>query len=390
MDLHDFYVDLHIHIGRTISGRPVKITASKTLTLTNILKEASARKGLHMVGIIDSHVPEVLEELEQLVRDKKAYELEEGGVQYENVTLLLGSEIEIYDQHCKGPIHVLCFVPTIAKMHTFSQWFQKRVSNVTLSSQRMYGSAVELQEYVKDLGGLFIPAHIFTPFKSLYGKGVHQSLTEVFNPNLIDAVELGLSSDTSMANEIEELGEYTFLTNSDAHSLKKIAREYQKIRMIKPTFQELSLALSNKNGRKVVANFGMNPVLGKYYTTVCANCLQPTPFGEPCKHCGNKTIIKGVSERIKELRAEHPIKRERPNYIHHAPLEYLPTLGPKTYEKMLSQIGTEMYILHKATKEQLEKVCSKKLVQMIIKMREGELHFQAGGGGKYGKVVDKP
>src|SRR5699024_10601815 len=110
--------------------------------------------------------------------------------------------------------------------------------NITLSSQRYYGSANELQYKVKELSGLFIIAHVFTPFKSLYGKGVRTSLKEVFDPDLIDAIELGLSSDTSMADQIAELHDYTFVSNSDAHSLAKIAREYQEIIMEEPTFKE--------------------------------------------------------------------------------------------------------------------------------------------------------
>ena len=55
------------------------------------------------------------------------------------------------------------------------------------------------QKKVQDMGGLFIPAHIFTPHKSLYGKGVKSSLTEVFDPSMIDAVELGLSCDTAVS-----------------------------------------------------------------------------------------------------------------------------------------------------------------------------------------------
>src|SRR5690625_6682345 len=112
------------------------------------------------------------------------------------------------------------------------------MKNITLSSQRYYGSAKELQYKVKELEGLFIPAHVFTPFKSLYGKGVTESLTEVFDADLIDGIELGLSSDTKMADQIEELHRYTFLTNSDSHSLAKIGREYQQIKMMEPSFQE--------------------------------------------------------------------------------------------------------------------------------------------------------
>ena len=43
-------------------------------------------------------------------------------------------------------------------------------------------TGLELQKKVKELDGIFIPAHVFTPFKSLYGKGVNKSLIEVFDP----------------------------------------------------------------------------------------------------------------------------------------------------------------------------------------------------------------
>ena len=62
--MKNFYVDLHIHIGRNKQQQPVKITASKNLTLTHLLEEASDRKGMDMVGVIDCHAPLVLEELE--------------------------------------------------------------------------------------------------------------------------------------------------------------------------------------------------------------------------------------------------------------------------------------------------------------------------------------
>ena len=149
------------------------------------------------------------------------------------------------------------------------------MKNIHLSSQRIYVSGKELQQKVKELNGLFIPAHVFTPFKSLYGKGVKHSLTEVLNPEYIDGIELGLSSDTYMADGIAELHSYTFLSNSDAHSLGKIAREYQTIAMNEPTFTELKKALSHEDGRGIVANFGLDPLLGKYHQTVCEKCQYP-------------------------------------------------------------------------------------------------------------------
>lgn len=386
MNLSSYFVDLHIHIGRDYNNRPVKITGAKTLTLSNILKEADEKKGLDMVGVIDCHAPAVQAEIQELIDTKQAKELKDGGIQFKQVTLILGSEIEIYDENCKGPIHVLCFFPTLASMSAFAAWLRERMTNINLSSQRYYGSAKDLQYKVKELSGLFIPAHIFTPFKSLYGKGVQQSLREVLDDSLIDAVELGLSSDTYMVDGIDELNPYTFLTNSDAHSLGKMAREYQEVLMKTPSFKELYYAIHHVKGRKIVRNYGMNPLLGKYYHTVCKKCLHPAPKNEPCSNCGSLQRINGVKERIDMLKTNE-YSRERPTYVHQVPLDFIPSLGAKTYAKLLKAFGTEMNIIHRVSKEELEEVVPAKLAEMILANRNGELQIAAGGGGKYGKVV---
>ncbi|MCL6587213.1 MAG: endonuclease Q family protein [Anoxybacillus sp.] len=385
--MNNYYVDLHVHIGRTASGKPVKITGAKTLTLTNILHEAERVKGLHIVGIVDSHIPEVLDELEREMEANGWGEHEEGGVQAGNVTLLLGSEIEIYDEHCHGPIHVLAFMPTIASTRLFSEWLKKRVKNISLSSQRMYGTGRKLQEIVKQLEGLFIPAHAFTPFKSLYGSGVKESLTEVFEPDWIDAVELGLSADSEMADQIAELHRYPYLSNSDAHSLRKMAREYQIVRMHQPTFAELKMALQMENGRAIVANYGLNPKLGKYHQTVCERCFAPmNESDECCPSCGHRRYVKGVFQRIQELKMEGAPPK-RPPYIYQVPLEFIPGLGEKTYKKLLTHFGTEMHVLHQATNQQLIDVVGKKLAEAIVLARSGQLAITAGGGGQYGKIA---
>ena len=382
-----YFADMHIHIGRDMENRPVKITGAKNLTLTNILKESSRNKGMNLIGVIDCQVPNVQKEIRRLIEEGEARELPAGGIRFERVTLLLGSEIEVYDEYCHGPIHVLCFMPSLENMEQFTRWLAKRMKNVTLSSQRYYGTAKELQYKVKELEGIFIPAHIFTPFKSLYGKGVRRSLEEVFDPDLIDGVELGLSSDTEMADQIKELHRYTFLTNSDAHSLPKIGREYQMMQLQEPSFKEFYWALHQVKERKVIKNFGMNPKLGKYYTTVCSKCFTSVHKGSStCPKCGSDKIINGVADRIKELKDASGPDGNRPPYIYQVPLEYLPTLGPKTYKKLLQQFETEMNIIHHVSYEQLKEVITEKLAQSIIAMREGRLAIHAGGGGKYGTV----
>ncbi|WP_156647167.1 endonuclease Q family protein [Lentibacillus sp. JNUCC-1] len=387
--LKSVFADLHIHIGRDIYNKPVKITASSRLTLTNILKEASRNKGIQLIGIIDCHAPAVQEEIKTLLANEQAVELEDGGIQFENVTLLLGSEIEVYDDNCRGPIHVLAYLPSLEKMAMFTEWLEQRMTNITLSSQRYYGTAKDLQYKVKELSGIFIPAHVFTPFKSLYGKGVAWSLSEVLDRDLIDAVELGLSADTEMADHIQELRRYTYVSNSDAHSLAKIGREYQEIAMEEITFKEFYWAMHEVNGRRVISNYGMNPQLGKYHTTVCQKCLtQLSPQAKVCEACGSTKVVKGVADRIKELQTIEGSQRtqERPPYVYQVPLEYLPSLGPKTFEKLLEHFKTEMNVIHFAAEDELVEIVPAKLAKAIIAMRRGELQIKAGGGGKYGSV----
>lgn len=384
-----FFVDLHIHIGRTWTGKPVKITASPTLTFTNIIDKARNEKGLNMVGIIDSHSPEVIQEMEHFIINGEIEEHPQGGLLFGNLTIIPGSELEIYDEACKGPIHVLCYFPTIEMIKEFSSWLSRHMKNIQLSSQRIYTTGVELQRKVNELGGLFIPAHAFTPFKSLYGKGVNRSISEVFDPDLIDGIELGLSSNTNMADQIKELHDYSFVTNSDAHSLSKIAREYQMVAMTELSFLELKKALKGADGRKIIANYGLDPLLGKYYKTVCAHCLnQVDQNSSICIHCGKDKIIKGVADRISELKTADKGPENRPPYIHQIPLEFIPGLGPKMLDHLLQHFGTEMAILHEVPYEAIKEVVPLKIANLIMKAREGNVNLSAGGGGKYGKIAD--
>ncbi|MGG3564954.1 endonuclease Q family protein [Neobacillus rhizosphaerae] len=387
--MNRYYVDLHIHIGRTWTGKPVKITGAKSLTFTNIIEHARHEKGMNMIGIIDSHSPEVILEMESLIQSGDVVEHPDGGLVFGDLTVIPGSELEIYDEQCNGPIHLLCYFPNLSVMREFSSWLSGHLKNIQLSSQRIYVTGLVLQKKVKELGGIFIPAHVFTPFKSLYGKGVNRSLTEVLDPELIDGIELGLSSDTTMADQLKELHNYTFVTNSDAHSLAKIAREYQVIAMEEPTFQELQKALKGTAGRKIVANYGLDPLLGKYHKTVCEKCLNSAQNDEQlCAHCGSNKFIKGVADRILELKTTEGSPVWRPPYVHQVPLEFIPGLGPRLLEKLVNHFGSEMAILHEVPCEALKEIVTPKIAELIMKAREGKINLAAGGGGKYGKIAD--
>ncbi|MCZ8520614.1 MULTISPECIES: endonuclease Q family protein [Paenibacillus] len=389
--LTPYYADLHIHIGRTEAGEAVKISAANNLTFYNIAHEASETKGIEIIGIIDCHSPGVQRDMERYLMNGEMEERAGGGIAYHRTTVMLGCELEVREPGM-GPVHLIAYLPALADMISFSRWLSKHMKNVQLSSQRLYVPSRELQQEVIGRGGLLVPAHIFTPHKSVYGSGSTR-MEHLLDLDGIAAVELGLSADSVMAGYISELDRYTFLTNSDAHSLPKIGREYNQFAMAEPTFSELRRVLAGEEGRGVLANYGLNPRLGKYHRTYCGDCSSILDESgavvvERCLYCGSTKLVRGVMDRILSLsdRDEPFVPEYRPPYRYQVPLEYIPGLGPKMFRKLLERFGTEMNLLHRASRDELEEAAGEGIAGYIIEAREGTLQLEAGGGGKYGRV----
>ncbi|WP_274651724.1 endonuclease Q family protein [Paenibacillus humicola] len=390
--LRRIFADLHLHIGRTEKGEPVKISASRDLTFREIAREAAERKGIGLLGVIDCHSPAVQEDIADLLETGEMTEVPGGGIRYRNTTLLLGAEIETRDEGF-GPAHHLIYLPTFDAMRAFTDWMSRHMRNVRLSSQRIYVSSRRLQEEAKERGGLFIPAHIFTPHKSLFGS-CSDRLGDTLDPALIDAVELGLSSDSLMAGLVPDLDELPFVTNSDAHSLAKIGREYNELLLGEPSFAELKLALTGREGRRIAANYGLNPALGKYHRTYCLGCgslAGEEAAMERCPMCGSPKIVRGVMDRIDELgraagRSEPAVAPDRPPYRYQVPLEFIPGVGKRTLEKLLARFGTEMAVLHDAPEDEIAAAAGAAAARTIAEARSGRVRLAAGGGGTYGRI----
>ena len=393
--MYEVFADLHVHIGRSEKNKPIKITAAKTLNFANIAKECVDKKGINVVGIIDCASPYVIEDIENFLNTGEAYEIEDGGIVYKNkVCIILGSEIEtseINDEGGTGSAHNLCFFPKLSDIKAFSNEMAKHIKNITLSSQRANISAYELIDIVEKYNGVLIPAHIFTPFKSYYGNCTER-LSRIFKEKYdkIFAVELGLSADTYIADEISELANKNFITNSDAHSLPKIAREYNKLLVENISFKEIMKAIKMEDGRKILANYGLDPKLGKYNRSFCEDCncsIETPPPATVCDKCGGTNITMGVYDRIEIIKDQNSTSPSfRPKYNYQIPLGFMPGVGGKTIEKLLSNFGTEMTILHKIAKDDIEGLIGAKQAEIIDSARKGEIHIHAGGGGVYGKV----
>ena len=224
-------------------------------------------------------------------------------------------------------------------------------------------------------------------------------------------MSFGLSADTEYADRIRELAGKKFLTNSDAHSLPKIAREYNTFEMENISFEtfkkvlgyedeiqnndnnEVDINKANKNIERdsgieikkinyIVCNNGMYSRLGKYNKTYCDMCESVSEIVDgKCKKCGSKKIVKGVEDRILEIADGESISpKERPKYNYSVPLEYIPKLGKKTKEKMLDLYDTEMNILNKVSIENIEKNFGKDIARSIETARKGEVVIKRGGG----------
>lgn len=390
-ELRAHFADLHVHIGRTTEGQAVKISGSRDLTFANIAAEAAERKGIGLVGIIDCHSPSVLRDIDRSLESGEMKEMPGGGIGYRNTVIIPGSEIEIREPG-RSECHVLAYMPSLAAMKEFSRWMERHMRNINLSSQRLYAPARTLQEEIVGRGGLLIPAHVFTPHKGLYGSSAER-MADIFDLDGIAGVELGLSADSEMAGYLSELDRYTFVTNSDAHSLGKIGREYNEMLLAEPSFQELALALRRENGRKVSANYGLNPRLGKYHRTYCAGCGsiidEAAATGERCPYCGGTKLVQGVLDRILHIadRETPVVPAHRPPYRYQVPLEFIPGLGKRKLEKLLETFGTEMNILHAASEADIAAVAGPVLAADIAAARSGTLALSSGGGGTYGRVI---
>ncbi len=394
--MNEIFADLHVHIGRSENGKPIKITAARSLNFANIAKECVDRKGISVVGIIDCASPYVIEDIENFLATGEAYEIADGGIIYKGkVCIILGSEIEtseINDQGKTGSAHNLCYFPSLKDIKAFSKEMSTHIKNITLSSQRANISAYELIDIVEKYNGVLIPAHAFTPHKSFYGNCTDR-LSKIFKEKFerVPAIELGLSSDTFLADTISELETKTFLTNSDAHSLPKIAREYNKILVNDISFKELMMAIKNEGGRKIIANYGLDPKLGKYHRTYCEKCDKRIEGEAPvlhCPDCDSSNITMGVFDRIEVIKDKKETKSPdfRPPYIYQIPLTFIPGVGPKVIEKLLGNFETEMNVLHKMSRDDIEGVVGVKVANAISNACSGNVNIQAGGGGVYGKI----
>jgi len=109
--MKEYFVDLHVHIGRSSKGKEVKKATANNLTFENIAFESYTRKGIDVIGVVDCLSPYVIEDIEELVDRGELIEKQGGGMEYrKGQILILGAELETHEEK-GGSSHSLCFFP---------------------------------------------------------------------------------------------------------------------------------------------------------------------------------------------------------------------------------------------------------------------------------------
>lgn len=376
--------DLHVHSKYSMA-------TSKNMDVSTVALE-SQRKGLNLIATGDAFHSKWLNELEQSLEEVSKGIYKTNDTILENKTHFI-TTTEVEDKH---RIHHLIIIPSIETAWQMRDEFA--VKNMDADGRpkiRMNGA--QILDIAHDYDCLVGPAHIFTPWTGLYKE--YNSVWECYEDNP-DFVELGLSSDSDLADTIEELKDYTFLTNSDSHSPwpHRIGREFNKIEINDLSFESIRQSIKNN---KIIENYGFDPRMGKYHETGCIKCYKIYDIHEAIGRnmkcsCGG-IIKKGVKGRIQELSNQdtphHP--KNRPHYQYILPLaELLSTVHNKgittkyvqsRYDNLLKLFGNEIEVLISTPLNKIAEVDTL-LANVLKSYRNNTLKVNPGRGGKYGEV----
>jgi uncharacterized protein (TIGR00375 family) len=305
-------------------------------------------------------------------------------------------------------VHHLVFLPDLSSALELKKKFEGygNMDSWGCGRPKLKLSAEKVAEKVSSCGGLIGPAHAFTPYFSLYAH--FNSPQELYGAqsDQIKFLELGLSADTDLADLIETNHQLVFLSNSDSHSPwpHRLGREFNRIDMKKPSFNELKKALENKAERKFALNVGFDPREGKYHCTACNSCYaqysleQAQAFHWKCPDCQG-SIKKGVRDRILELSSfdEETHPAFRPDYVHILPLAEIIAQAFKinsvnskkvqsNWRDLVDAFQSEIDIL---IDEPIEKLAQQNelISEKINSFRQGFVLFMPGGGGQYGQPI---
>ena len=395
-----FIADLHLHSKYSRATSP-------QADLEHYAQSAK-EKGILVIGTGDFTHPLWFEEIKE-----KLEPAQPGLFKLKNSTnptrFLLSTEIScIYSKNgALRKIHLLIFAPSIEvveKINTQLGW----IGNLKADGRPTLGlEAKELTKIVLNICSecLVVPAHIWTPWFSLFGsRSGFDSIEECFEEysKYIYAGETGLSSDPPMNWRVSFLDKITLISNSDAHSPQKLGRE-ANVFDTDLSYQGIVEAIKNKDKEKFLYTIEFYPEEGKYHFDGHRNCnvkLSPKEakkYNNLCPVCG-KPLTLGVLHRVEELadREEGFIPQDAIPYKSLVPLEEIIaealSQSPgtkevlKEYQNLIGEFGSEFEVLLNVSEGDLKSATLPEIAQGIIRVRKGEVKIEPGFDGVFGKV----
>lgn len=324
------------------------------------------------------------------------------------VRFVLGVEISsIYKKNGRvRKVHNLIFAPSFEIAGKINARLEK-IGNIRSDGRPILGLdsklLLSLLLEISDQNYL-IPAHVWTPHFAVFGsESGFDSLEECFedlSPHIF-AVETGLSSDPPMNWRISGLDRLTLISNSDAHSPEKLARE-ANVLDAPLSYEGMFDAFKRRGSGRLLKTLEFFPEEGKYHVDghrKCQTQLQPEETIRRkglCPKC-NQPVTKGVLYQIQKL-ADRKSPKKPP---HAADFENIVPLkevigqtlhvGPasvkvdREYHDLLSCFGNELYILRDLPLNRLN-AKNPLLALALSRMRRGEAEVYPGYDGEYGVI----
>jgi uncharacterized protein (TIGR00375 family) len=408
----DYVADLHIH-------SPFSRATSKESSLAGLAAWARI-KGIQVVGSGDFTHPgwfrRLKEELEpaepglfRLKHGEQAPSPLPGVIPSAGpVRFLLSAEISsIYKRHgATRKVHNLLYVPDFASVERVNTRLAG-IGNIVSDGRPILGlDSRDLLEILLEEApeGFLVPAHIWTPWFSLFGsRSGFDSIEECFGdltPHVF-ALETGLSSDPAMNRLISSLDRFALISNSDCHSPARLGRESN---LFSTGFDFFSLrdAIRNNHRESFRGTIEFFPEEGKYHGDghrACQVCLDPQEtrrLGLICPVCGRPLTV-GVQYRVMELsdRQAALYPDGAPEFFSLIPLpEILSELlgvGPSSKEVMrhygetIARFGSEFNLLLHAPVEEISWQ-SPVLGEAVGRVRHGQVIRRPGYDGEYGVI----
>jgi uncharacterized protein (TIGR00375 family) len=365
-------------------------------------------KGINLLGTGDFTHPNYFAELRLRLKPDGhgLFVLKKGDTDTRFILTAEVSNIFSYDNKVRK-IHTLIFAPSFEIVEKINNKL-KGVGNLSADGRPIFGQHVkDLVKMVLDISSecFIVPAHAWTPWFSLFGANSgFDSIEECFQEESknIYCIETGLSSDPQMNWRLSALDKITLISNSDAHSPRKLGRE-ANIFNCALDYKEIIDVLKTKDPKRFLYTVEFFPEEGKYHYDghrVCNIIMTPEEsmkHQDMCPVCRRKLTI-GVMHRVAAL-ADRPVGFTPPNAIpckHMVPLEEIIgdalDVGPDTisvkseYDKLIAKGGNEFNILMDIPLNDLARLTTTRIWEGIKLVREEKLTIVPGHDGVYGKI----